>query len=63
LVQPQATASAVMPAFIFLAGSGLLVGLAFTLLGVEPQGRPVSLFGGNRAASATPEQMTAKTAA
>ncbi len=63
LVQPQATASAVMPAFIFLAGSGLLVGLAFTLLGVEPHGRPVSLFGGNRAASATPEQMTAKTAA
>jgi putative MFS transporter len=63
LVHPQATASAVMPAFVFLAGSGLLVGLAFTFLGVEPHGRPVALFGGNRAANATPEQMTAKTAA
>ena len=41
-VHPQATASAVMPAFIFLAGAGLLVGLAFTFLGVEPHGRPVS---------------------
>jgi putative MFS transporter len=62
LVHPQATASAVMPAFVFLAGAGLLVGLAFTFLGVEPHGRPVALFGGNRAGSATPEQMTAKTA-
>ena len=63
LVHPQATASAVMPAFVFLAGAGLLVGLAFTFLGVEPHGRPVALFGGNRAGSAAPEQMTAKTAA
>ncbi len=60
-VHPQATASAVMPAFIFLAGAGLLVGLAFTFLGVEPHGRPVALFGGNRAGNATP--VTAKTAA
>jgi MFS transporter, putative metabolite:H+ symporter len=52
-----------MPAFIFLAGSGLLVGLAFTFLGVEPHGRPVSLFGGNRAGTPTPERMIAKTAA
>lgn len=63
LVQPQATASAVMPAFVFLAGAGLLVGLAFTFLGVEPHGRPVALFGSNRAGSAAPEPMTAKTAA
>jgi putative MFS transporter len=62
LVHPQATASAVMPAFIFLAGAGLLVGLAFTFLGVEPHGRPVALFG-NRAGSAAPKPMTAKTAA
>jgi putative MFS transporter len=62
-VLPHATASAVMPAFIFLAGAGLVVGLAFTVLGVEPHGRPVSLFGGNRAGSASPEPMTAKTAA
>jgi MFS transporter, putative metabolite:H+ symporter len=63
LVHPQATASAVMPAFVFLAGAGLLVGLAFTFLGVEPHGRPVSLFGGKRAGNATPERMTAETAA
>jgi putative MFS transporter len=62
LVHPQATASAVTPAFVFLAGAGLLVGLAFTFLGVEPHGRPVALFGGNRAGSAASEPMTAKTA-
>ena len=62
LVHPQATASAVTPAFIFLAGAGLLLGLAFTFLGVEPHGRPVALFG-NRAGSTAAEPMTAKTAA
>lgn len=62
LVHPQATASAVTPAFIFLAGAGLLLGLAFTFLGVEPHGRPVALFG-NRAGGTVPEPMTAKTAA
>jgi putative MFS transporter len=62
-VHPQATASAVMPAFIFLAGAGLLVGLAFTFLGVEPHGRPVSLFGGTRSGNAVPKPATAKTAA
>jgi len=62
-VHPQATASAVMPAFIFLAGAGLLVGVAFTFLGVEPHGRPVSLFGGTRSGNAASKPMTAKTAA
>jgi putative MFS transporter len=62
-VHPQATASAVMPAFVFLAGAGLLVGLAFTFLGVEPHGRPVSLFGGTRSGNAAPKPVTAKTAA
>jgi putative MFS transporter len=62
-VHPQATASAVMPAFVFLAGAGLLVGLAFTFLGVEPHGRPVSLFGGTRSGNAASKPMTAKTAA
>jgi putative MFS transporter len=61
-VQPHATASAVMPAFIFLAGSGLLVGLAFTFLGVEPHGRPVSLFGGKRGEIASSKLTIAKTA-
>jgi putative MFS transporter len=62
-VHPQATASAVTPAFIFLAGAGLLVGLTFTFLGVEPHGRPVSLFGGTRSGSAASKPVTAKTAA
>jgi MFS transporter, putative metabolite:H+ symporter len=62
-VHPQATASAVMPAFVFLAGAGLLVGLAFTFLGVEPHGRPVSLFSGSRSGNAASKPMTAKTAA
>jgi putative MFS transporter len=62
LVHPQATASAVTPAFLFLAGAGLLLGLAFTFLGVEPHGRPVALFG-NRVGSTAPEPVTAKTAA
>jgi len=63
LVHPQATASAVMPAFLFLAGAGLVVGLAFTFLGVEPHGRPVSLFSRNRGVRPSPELATAKTAA
>lgn len=62
LVHPQATASAVMPAFMFLAGAGLLIGLAFTFLGVEPHGRAVALFG-RSAGSAAAEPVPAKTAA
>ncbi|MFN5666856.1 hypothetical protein, partial [Bradyrhizobium sp.] len=60
LVHPSATAAAVMPAFCFLAGAGLLIGLAFTFLGVEPHGRPVALFGEN--AGAAPKSLAAKTA-
>lgn len=41
LVAPKATAEAVLPAFLFLAGCGLLVGLAFTFLGVETHGKPL----------------------
>jgi putative MFS transporter len=62
-VHPQATASAVTPAFFFLAGAGLLIGLAFTFLGVEPHGRPVPLFGGKVGATTAPAPLTAKTAA
>ena len=61
-VHPQATASAVTPAFVFLAGAGLMVGLAFTFLGVEPHGRPVSLFGNKLDGSAV-QPVTAKSAA
>ena len=34
-----------MPAFLFLAGAGLVIGLAFTLLGVETHGKPLTLAG------------------
>jgi putative MFS transporter len=62
LVHPGATASAVMPAFVVLAGAGLLIGLAFTFLGVEPHGRPVALFGQSAGSNALPKALAAKTA-
>ncbi|TWT10811.1 MFS transporter [Reyranella sp. CPCC 100927] len=42
-VSPKATAEAVTPAFLFLAGCGLLLGLAFTFLGVETHGKALAL--------------------
>src|SRR5580698_3377032 len=39
IVSPKATGDAVLPAFLFLAFGMLLVGLSFTLLGVETHGR------------------------
>ena len=43
IVSPQATESAVLPAFIFLAAHMLLVALGFALFGVETHGRPIGL--------------------
>ncbi|VIO72729.1 4-hydroxybenzoate transporter PcaK [Bradyrhizobium ivorense] len=43
LITPRATIDAVTPAFLFLAACGLVIGLAFTLLGVETHGRPLAL--------------------
>ncbi|HJU15018.1 MAG TPA: MFS transporter [Stellaceae bacterium] len=43
LIQPQATEAAVFPAFLFLAFCMLLVGLSFTVLGVETHGRAMAL--------------------
>lgn len=43
LITPKATIEAVMPAFLFLAGCGLAIGLAFSWLGVETHGRPLAL--------------------
>jgi MFS transporter, putative metabolite:H+ symporter len=43
LVTPKATADAVTPAFLFLAGCMVMVGLACTFLGPETSGRPMSL--------------------
>ena len=38
-----ATADAVMPAFMFLGFAMVLVGLSFTILGVETHGAPMRL--------------------
>lgn len=43
LVAPQATADAVMPAFLFLAACGLAVAIAFTLVPIETHGTPLRL--------------------
>lgn len=43
IVSPKATAEAVFPAFLFLAGCMALVGLSFLVLGVETHGRAMSL--------------------
>jgi putative MFS transporter len=43
LVTPKATADAVTPAFLFLSGCMVVVGLACSFLGPETSGRPMSL--------------------
>lgn len=43
LITPKATIDALTPAFLFLAGCGLVVGLAYTFLGIETHGRPLVL--------------------
>jgi putative MFS transporter len=42
-ITPQATADAVLPAFLFLAVCGLLVGVTFTAIAIETHGRLLSL--------------------
>ncbi len=41
VVSPKATAAAITPAFLFLAGGMVLVALAFAFLGVETHGKPI----------------------
>ena len=43
LVTPHATQQAVLPGFLFLSGCCLVVGLTYTLLGIETHGRPLAL--------------------
>ncbi|HJU15019.1 MAG TPA: MFS transporter [Stellaceae bacterium] len=50
IVSPQATESAVFPAFLFLAFCMLLVGLSFAILGVETHGRVMALGAGEETA-------------
>lgn len=45
LISPKATIDAVTPAFLFLAACGVAIGLAFSLLGVETHGKPLTLAG------------------
>jgi putative MFS transporter len=40
-LSPQATADAVLPAFLFLGACALAVGLAVSFLGPETHGRPI----------------------
>ncbi len=42
-VTPKATLAAVTPAFLFLAGCGLAVGLTYSLLGIETNKKPLGL--------------------
>lgn len=49
LITPKATLDAVTPAFLFLAGCGLAIGLAFSLLGVETHGKQLALDEDHRA--------------
>ncbi len=56
LITPKATMDAVTPAFLFLAGCGLAIGLAFSLLGVETHGRQLALEN-NRAPAAMPDNV------
>jgi MFS transporter, putative metabolite:H+ symporter len=43
LVSPKATADAVFPAFVFFAACSLVVGLCFTLVGIETHGKPLAM--------------------
>lgn len=45
LISPKATIDAVTPAFLFLAACGVAIGLAFSLLGIETHGKPLTLAG------------------
>lgn len=54
IVSPQATADAVFPAYLFLAGCMALVGLSFLVLGVETHGRVMALAAEDRRQNARP---------
>jgi putative MFS transporter len=45
VIAPKATEAAVLPAFVFLAGCMVLVGLSFLFLGVETHGKAMVLGG------------------
>lgn len=53
-VAPEATEAAMLPGFLFLASMALVVGLAFTFLGIETHLRPLSLGGDDDRDAQTP---------
>ena len=59
-VSPKATASAVLPAFLFLAFCGLAKGISFTLAGRETHGQPLDVAIGGGAARSDLAEATAK---
>lgn len=58
-VSPHATEAAVLPAFLFLAGGMLLVGLSFAVLGVETHGRAMPLGAAEEGARPEPTPLRA----
>lgn len=60
-VSPQATADAVLPAYLFLAFCMALVGLSFLILGVETHGRAMALGDEEAAAPSRPTVLGTQT--
>jgi putative MFS transporter len=54
IVSPQATADAVFPAYLFLAGCMALVGLSFLILGVETHGKAMTFVAEDRGPEVRP---------
>jgi putative MFS transporter len=54
IVSPQATQSAVLPAYLFLGFCMFLVGLSFTVLGVETHGRAMGIEEADAEAASVP---------
>jgi len=54
LIAPKATAEAVFPAFLFIAGTMVAVALAYLFLGIETHGQPIALDTEERAPRSRP---------
>ena len=61
VIAPKATAEAVFPAFLFMAGMMLAVALAYVFLGVETHGRAMALGPGQSPARTRPRVLETET--
>jgi MFS transporter, putative metabolite:H+ symporter len=61
VIAPKATAEAVFPAFLFMAGMMLAVALAYVFLGVETHGRAMALGLGQSPARTRPRVLETET--